>query len=379
MENTNSRLFKEPETSNEILFEYNKYLTNISFNKKTNFLLAVIETGDNPYIYYLMNKINNIIQFPAIYSKNMNDIDDYMENMFELSKYTYKGCIEFNDENYVLFVMTLFDNSMLPIYNKDVWWKVFPFEIINSKKVLSFKIDPLCSFFFMNHLNLLYLFNNEAMYEVPFIAFIGTGESLLNNYILLDEHHINGKYGKGYYFTSLGEAYYHSLYDNLNSTDTLLKLINNKYINDLTPTSDRLITIKSNKFYLNNLFIGDVPINCKGEFTLHNFNDDFIYLKSNISLKRCKNKRIFNLKRHEDGCILRYVLFLKKTKIVLDKKGKQFDSFCGGKTSTFKFPTYMTKYNNFTCVSYHITDKSNSIEEEFMEKDHQYVLSINIK
>jgi hypothetical protein len=37
----------------------------------------------------------------------------------------------------------------------------------------------------MNHPNLLYLFSKEYKYEVPIVAYIGTGESQLNNYILL--------------------------------------------------------------------------------------------------------------------------------------------------------------------------------------------------
>jgi hypothetical protein len=41
-------------------------------NKKTNLLIYIIEKGDNPYIYYLMNKINNIITLPSIYLKNIS-------------------------------------------------------------------------------------------------------------------------------------------------------------------------------------------------------------------------------------------------------------------------------------------------------------------
>jgi hypothetical protein len=387
LNNDNSRIFDEPDAHLKekiVMFEYKNYLisedlTYAQMNKKTNLLLYVIETGPNPYIYYLMNKINNIITLPTLYLKNIKHAHDYMRDKFEKSKYIYKGCIEYNNENYLLYEMKLHDSGMIPIYNKDSWWKVLPFEIIYSKKVLDFKMDSLTTSFFINHPNLLYLFNNYSKYEVPIVVYIGTGQSLINNYILLDENYKNGKYGKGYYFTSLEEAYFHSLYDDLEPTDTLLKLINNKYINDLTPIAERDIKIKGNKFYLNDIFIGDIPSNCNNnKFTLHNYNEDYIFLKSSKSLKSCKNKRNEYIKRNEDGCILKFVLFLKNSKTVIHKKGKNYDSYCSGKMKDNWFPTYMTKNNMFECISYHVLDKDNTIEIEFMEKKNKNI-TIKIK
>ena len=379
----NSRMFDEPELNIKekiVMFEYKNYLTSSSENKKTNLLLYVIEKGDNPYIYYLMNKINNIITLPTLYLKNIKQAHDYMRDKFEKSKYNYKGCIDHNNENYLLYEMNLYDSGMIPIYNKDSWWKVLPFEIIYSKKVLDFKVDSSTTSFFMNHPNLLYLFNKYSKYEVPIVVYIGTGQSLINNYVLLDENYKNGKHGKGYYFTSLEEAYFHSLYDNLEPTDTLLKLLNNKYINDLTPIAERNIKIKDNKFYLNELFIGDVPLNCnnKNQFTLHNYNEDYIFLKSSKSLNKCKNKRNEYIKRNENGCILKFILFLKNSKLVIHKKGKKYDSYCSGKMKDNWFPTYMTKNNMFECISYHVVDQDNTIDLEFMEKKNKNI-KINIK
>ena len=380
-DNDNSRMFdaaKVPQDTNpRIIFEYRNYLTSEKMNKKTNLLLYVIEKGDNPYIYYLMNKINDMITLPTIYLKNIKQVHEYMNSKFEKSKYDYKGCIEHNDENYLLYEMKLYDNGMIPIYNKDSWWKVLPFELIYSKKVLNFKVDSMSTHFFINHPNLLYLFNETYKYEVPIVVYIGTGESLLNNYILLDENYKNGKHGKGFYFTSLEEAYFHSLYDDLEPTDTLLKLLNNKYINDLTPIVDRKIKIKNKKFYLNDIFIGDVPSNCKysktAQFTLHNYSEDYIFLKSSHSLKNCKNKRNEYIKRKENGCILKFVLFLKKTKVVIHTKSKQYDSYCSGKMKDNWFPSYMAKTSMFECISYHNVDKENTIDLEFMEKKNKNV------
>jgi hypothetical protein len=387
----NSRIFDEPEKENEkdknkndIFFEYKSYITHEKLNKKTNVLLYVIEKGTNPYVYYLMNKVNDIITLPTFYLKNVKDSFDYMKETFQKSNYKYNGCIFYNDENYLLFQIELFDGGMIPIYQKDSWWKVLPFELIYSKKVLQYKIDSVCCSFFANHPNLLYLFNKTHKFEVPIVAYVGTGESLLNNFILLDENQKNGIYGKGYYFTSLEEAYFHALYDDLEPKDTLLKLLNNKYINDLTPVTDRKITIKNNKFYMNDTFIGEVPLHCgkskndsRSEFTLHNYDENFIYLKSSSSLKQCKNKRNLYFKRKEDGCLLKYVVFLKHSKIVLHKMAKKYDSYCGKDPNHFL--SIMVKNSlNFECISYHMVEKENVIDLEFMEKKNKTV-SVHIK
>lgn len=369
----NSRIFDresdDSKDSDSIIFEFHTYLSSEHPNSKTNLLLHVIEKGDNPFVYYLMNKINDIITLPSIYLKNMKTAEDFMREKFEKTKYAYKGCIYHNNENYLLYEIKLADSEIIPIYKNDSWWKVLPFEIIYSKKVIDFKVDDSTTHFFMNYPNLLYLFNDQHKYEVPIVAYIGTGESHLNNFILMDQQYKNGKHGKGNYFTSLEEAYFHSLYDDLEPTDTILKLLNNKYINDLTPISDRIVKIKGNKFYLNDIFIGDVPLNCKnGEFKLHSYNEDFIFLKSSKSLKNCKHKRNEYIKRKENGCIMKFILFLKNSKLVLHKKGKNYDSYCSGKIKDSWFPTYMTKTNVFECISYHIVDKENTIDLEFMEK-----------
>jgi hypothetical protein len=91
-EDNNSRIFDEPDANLKekiVIFEYKNYLTSEQMNKKTNLLLYVIEkgNGDNPYIYYLMNKINNIITLPTLYLKSIKQAHEYMSDKFEKSKY----------------------------------------------------------------------------------------------------------------------------------------------------------------------------------------------------------------------------------------------------------------------------------------------------
>ena len=37
------------------------------------------------------------------------------------------------------------------------------------------------------------------------------------------------------------------------------------------------------------------------------------------------------------------------------------------------FPTYMTKATNFECISYHIVNKENTIDLDYMEKKNKNV------
>jgi hypothetical protein len=83
----NSRIFDDAKDTNEskdskIIFEYRNYLTSEQMNKKTNLLLYVIEKGVNPYVYYLMNKINDIITLPSLYLKNKYQVDKFMMAFF---------------------------------------------------------------------------------------------------------------------------------------------------------------------------------------------------------------------------------------------------------------------------------------------------------
>ena len=128
------------------------------------------------------------------------------------------------------------------------------------------------------------------------------------------------------------------------------------------------------------MFIGDIPPYCKNEgiFKLHSYNEDFIYLSSSKSLKKCKHKRKEYIKRKENGSILKFVIFLKKSKLIIHKKGKHYDSYCSGKTKDTWFPTYMTKTSSFECISYHSVDKNNTIDIEFMERKNKDV-KIDIK
>jgi hypothetical protein len=313
-------------------------------HKKSNFLLYTIEQGDTPFLYYHMIKtVNQIITLPTIYLKHVSDALNFMDKHF--TDYTYRGTIFWNDENYIFYeIVDTVDFT--PTYFNDSWWKVTPYEILYTQKVLTYTVDKYYLPFFKENPNTLFLFINDIKYETPIVGYLGLDETELNRQFLLGD--VN--YNKGYYFGTIQKAYYQSLYD---PKPEILQFVNNGI------TKGKVV-IKANKFYINDMYIGDVPNHCKGKYTLHHYNDDFIYLKCELLPSNCF------IKRQNNGCMIRYVLFLKKTSIGTKLK-KGDDSFTCGQHEPDWFPKYMVKNSNqFAPLSYHYS--MDTLDDSFITK-----------
>ena len=341
-------------------------------NKLTHFLIYTVETVETPYIYFHMIKDNNIIKMPSLFIKSINDCKQFMNTHFRSFEYKYMGTIQYNDENIVVYELLLIDNGITNTYYDDSWWKVMPFEIIYTHKVLQFEIDPYYIRFFKENPQFLYVFKGDIKYEVPVVAYLGIDKEELNSQLLMsDINYKDGKYGKGYYFLTLEEAYFMSLYDDLTPINNLIKIPNKNYITYNTPLENVNITINDNKFYLNNMFIGPVPSYCNtGEFTLYKFNTSYIYLQSKTKLKLCNYTHDLFVKKNEEGYILRYALFLKKH--AYDKK-RGYDSFFCLKNKPYYFPYYMIKdMEDASLISYHNTLHS-KIDASYMLKKNKAI------
>jgi hypothetical protein len=346
-------------------------------NRKTNFLIYSIEKTNTPYVYFYMIKtINNYITLPSIYIKHINDSLAFMEKNFKTLNYKYVGTMDYNDENIVVYEIEQRTHGITPTLYNDTWWNVTPFEVLYSKKVLQFDIDAYYVTFFKLNPQFLFVFNKNIKYEVPIVAYIGIDQSEINNQILMsDLNYKKGHFGKGFYFETLEEAYFKSIYADLSLTEQLVKLINRNYINEKTDLNNRIITIIDNKYYLNNTYIGNVPSNCgSSTFVLHKFNEDFIYIKSDKKMQKCKDTHDYYIKR-DTGCIMRYVLFLNNHSLL---KRSGYDSYCSLKKAPTWFTTYMIKnFDNVSLLSYHYTEPNN-IEQDYITKRDKHT-SILIK
>jgi len=323
-------------------------------NKKSNFLLYTVEgEGGTPFIYYHMIKtVNQIITFPSIYLHTIADATHFMNKHF--NDYTYKGTLFWNDENYIFYEIV--DSvDLTPTYSSDSWWKVTPYELLYTQHVLTYPVDKYYSAFLKQNPNILFVIDGTIKYETPIVGYLGVDESELNQQFLLND--IN--YKKGYYFGTLEQAYFQSLFT---SQPDILKLENPmKKI-----PKQKTIVIKENQIYLGSHFIGNVP-GCKSNYVLHDIDFDFVYLKKDTE---CYTKR------SRTGCIIRYVLFLKKTSIS-PKLKKGNDSFTYGKCAPYWFPTYMVKNSDqFVPLSYHYSADSHLDESYIYKKDKDTLIRI---
>jgi hypothetical protein len=341
----------------EINYDLSKLMDKPKVSGKNNMILYCVETVHNlPYIYFLMVKnANDILQLP--YCTN---IEEYMKESFTSSTYDYKGVIEEKGENYVFYQVSLHETDFFPTLVSDVWWKVTAFEILYSGFVLQYQLDKKCVLFFQSNPEFLLIYSDKIRYEMPAIGYIGIGMSELNEQLLLEnKNYRKGRFKKGYYFQSPEQAFKNALYDINRPYEYIIKLANHKYITDVLPIEDTKITIKNSKFYLEDIFLGDVPSHCKssGDYELYYFDDDMIYLKTTDE-NSCTTP--YYNKRDDMGCIMRYVLFLGNHWVGTRTK-KGFDSFSYDEE-------FMVKHiDNFLCLSYHVVDKN--IDVDRFKKD----------
>jgi len=296
----------------------------------TNIIIYGIDKIIQPYIYFLCTK-KDTIQFVQS--------DNHKEYMRDYD-HSYKGCIFFENENYVIYEYTETEGDFLPTDYDSKIWKVLSFEILYSKKILDIDIDKKLTHFFKQFPDLLCININDTKIEVPVIGYVGIGKEDLNEQIVLqNKNNIGGMFKRGYYFFDYKEASHYANYE-IDHDEYLLKLKNISVTDSLI---DFTVTMKDDKFFINNIFIGDVPIHCNknAKYTLYYYDKDVVYLKSNVPNKCASSKE------KRDGIVIRYVLFLNRHYIG-PKSKKNYDSFSYNSI-------YMIKSTeNFACISYHL-------------------------
>ena len=302
----------------------------VNIDRPQNIIIYGFDTIIQPYIYFLFSK-NNRITF-----EKTKDYNEYKKD------YKYKGCIFFENENYVIFEHVESEGDFLPADDNHLW-KILPFEILYSKKVLDIDIDQKVVNFFKNYTDLCYITSEGTKLEIPVVGYVGIGKEDLNEQIILQtKNNIDGIFKRGYYFLDYKEGLNEANYERDND-DYLLKLENISVTDSLI---DLTITIREDKFFINNIFIGDVPKHCnqKAKYILYYYDKEVVYLKSD----KPNHCELTNKKR--DGIVIRYVMFLQRHWIG-PRSRKEYDSFAYNSI-------YMIKSTeNFACVSYHLYKK----------------------
>jgi hypothetical protein len=297
-----------------------------------NIVIYGIDSIIQPYIYFLCRK-KNTLQF-----EQSDDMDSFKRD------YEYKGNIYFDNENYAFFEDKQLESDFLPITTDNKYCKVLSFEILYSKKVMNLDVDKKVVHFFKNYPNILCYARNGYKLESPVVGYVGVGNDELNEQIILQkQNNKDGPFKRGYYFVDYESAVHDAIHEKDND-EYLLKLqnisITDSIIDDLT------IRIRDDKFFINHIFIGDVPKHCNKDaiYTLYYYDKDVVYLKSNKP-----NHCVLNTKTR-DGIVIRYVMFLNRHWIGA-KSRKNYDSFSYNSV-------YMIKSTeDFACISYDLYKK----------------------
>jgi len=303
----------------------------VNIEKTQNIIICGIDTIIQPYIYFLFPK-NNMITF-----EKTKDYTEYKRD------YKYSGCIFFENENYILFEESESEGNFLPMTDDKRFWKVLSYEILYTKKVLDFDIDKKVINFFKKYPKLLSITSGDKI-EVPVVGYVGIGKDDLNEQIIMHtKNNVDGIFKRGYYFLDYKDALNEAMYERDND-DYLLKLKNISVSDTLIDDVD--IAITDDKFFINNIFIGDVPKHCnqKAKYILYYYDKEVVYLKSD------KPNHCELTNKQRDGIVIRYVMFLNRHWIG-SRSRKEYDSFAYNSI-------YMIKSSeNFACISYHLYKK----------------------
>lgn len=297
-----------------------------------------IEHKTQVYIPYSIETIDTL-SYRVFYLEKMKNELCFTRLKNFPRPHEFKGCINWSEVSYLFYEVDPVEREFL-IADDDSLWKATPYEILYTKHIANVPIHLECVSFFKTFPE--FFFINEQ--EVPIVAYLGVGESELNEQILLqNKNEKKGVLGQGYYFTTYENAEYDAFYKE-EDADNLVRLENKTHIKD-KDIHDTTVSIRDHKFYHRNRYLGDVP-NCNEslEYSIYYYDKEVIYLKSS-KLHGCKKEVKL---RNENGYVMRYVLFLKKH---LVGKGKGYDSYAYDSQ-------YMIRHSDhFICLSYHSIKK----------------------
>jgi hypothetical protein len=303
-----------------------------------------IEYENHIYIPYSIEKLDDM-SYIVFYLENKKGKElSFLTNKNFPNPHVFKGCINWNETStsYLFYELEVIEREFLKAEEEDLW-KVTPYEILYTRMVTDLPIHTKCVDFFKAFPSLFFVEDNE----VPIVTYIGVGVSELNEQILLqNKNEKKGILGKGYYFTTYENAEYDALYKE--NDDDLIRLENKLSMSD-KDFQDTSVYIKDHYFYHHSYKLGKVPrCNESLNYFIYYYDQEVIYLKSKHP-HACKIETETQVKlRKEDGCVMRYVLFLKKHFI---GKSKGYDSYAYDSH-------YMIRHSDhFICLSYHSIKK----------------------
>ena len=144
-------------------------------------------SGKLPFLEFILKKQdsdnNDMLTFPCFYNTPELPITEYSNVMLEmiyhsykltLGTYEYKGGIKREKNVYLFYDFSSCNIGVHELYRNNDAWLVTMDEIMNHTHVCNFPIDPNVTDFFVDHIELVYLRdNNNVIIEIPTIGYNG--------------------------------------------------------------------------------------------------------------------------------------------------------------------------------------------------------------
>ena len=192
------------------------YLDNILNTNKTplrninvNICVYSIYDKSDPYVLYLLHKLNNKLYWPHFESKSdgISEFPPFLKKM-DIVEYEYQGYLVEANELYIYIKLeNNFRYDKLYI-NININWFVSIHEILFPRMCWIYKIDSSVTRIFIKYPPTIYLYKNDSRLDIPEVAYYTTSidHKQYNTYIGLENNTDMGitvynydNYSEGYY------------------------------------------------------------------------------------------------------------------------------------------------------------------------------------
>jgi hypothetical protein len=173
-------------------------------------LYSIRNRKTKPLLLFCLYKEDEDMDWPRynMTGKTITDLVKYIRTLFSSKQiiFTYEGYFDHNGTKQIWFQFTNKNEDIsLGKYSNRLWWCMV-FEIVNTKKVLTFSISDNVTSLFLAHNEFIYLKTNTGViYEIPRNAYYG------NYYKRIAITAVMGHESQGP-FASMGPYYYFGPY-----------------------------------------------------------------------------------------------------------------------------------------------------------------------
>lgn len=146
-------------------------------NTTVNLCIYSIYDASEPYVLYLLHKLNNQFYWPH-FNTTQTDLIDYHEylNQMNITQYEFQGTLEENDQLYLFIKLENNFEYNKSYNNNNINWFVSIYEILLPRMCYKYKIHSSVTEVFINNISTRYLYRKNNRVTLPEVAYYPTSE-----------------------------------------------------------------------------------------------------------------------------------------------------------------------------------------------------------